>query len=327
MKRIAIEEHVQLPELDAIDAEIEKRLAFPSLYDPERMTNTLLPVYYAPPEEHRIPQMNQFGIDMQVLSITAGVQLDLNVERAINSSRHANDILYSFTQKYPDRFKAFAILPMQDPNAAVEELERCVTEYGFVGVMLAGSTNYQYYDEMQFDPVWACLEKYGLPLYIHPQSPEADQIRMYYGYEELLGNTWNWGVFTATHALRIIFSGVFERHPGCSLILGHMGEGLPYLLGRLDEGYDCRNVQAKGRMPHHPSYYLQRNFYLTTSGGWRPEAMHCAIEALGAEHILFANDYPHYPLQNTMKQMEASNLNEEQQELIYHRNAEKLLKI
>lgn len=327
MKRIAIEEHLQIPELDRLTAEIEKRLNFPSLSDPNRMQNTLMPVFYAPPEEHRFPLMDRYGIDMHVLSVTMGIQLDLDTERAIRNSRMANDTMYELTQKYPDRFRAFAALPMQDPAAAADELERCITELGFVGTLLGGSSNYHYYDEPQFEPVWAVLEKYGLPMYIHVQSPEADQIRMYEGYDELLGNTWNWGEVAATHALRIIFSGLFDRHPGCSLILGHMGESLPFLLGRLDEGYDCRNVKAKGRMAHHPSYYLKKNFYVTTSGGWRPEAIHCTIEALGAEHVLFANDYPHYPLESTMKQMEESGLTPEQQELIYHKNAERLLKL
>ena len=112
MRKIALEEHLQIPELDALTAEIEKGLAFPSLQDPARMQNTLLPVYYAAPEEHRIPQMDKFGIDMQVLSVTMGIQLDLDTERAIRNSRMANDTLYEVTKQYPDRVRAFAALPM-----------------------------------------------------------------------------------------------------------------------------------------------------------------------------------------------------------------------
>ena len=328
MRKIAFEEHVSLKGLEAVNKEIEERLKFPNLSDPKRMANTLGPVMFLEPEEHRLPMMDKYGIDVQVLSCGGGaIQNDIDVKRATENAKKANDLVYELTCRYPDRFKGFGILAMQDPSAAVEELERCITELQFVGIMLHGATNFHYYDEPQFDPVWTVLEKYGLPLYLHVGSPEADQIRMYEGYPEILGNTWNWGAVGGTHALRIMFSGLFDRHPGATLILGHMGESLPYLLGRMDEGYDCRNVKEMGRMAHHPSYYMKNNIMITTSGGWRPEAMHCAIEAIGAERILFANDYPHYPLEDTMRQMEDSKLSTEELDLIYHGNAERLWKI
>jgi len=328
MRKIAFEEHVGLGEFSDVSREQAQRLAFPNLSDPTRQANFLGPLMDAEPEVHRIPTMDKCGLDVQVLSAGGGVvQNDLDTARAIRMAKYANEKVYKMTQKYPDRFKAVAVLPMQDPAASVDELQRCVEEFGFIGVMQHGPTNYHYYDEPQFEPVWAALEKYRIPLYIHAASPEADQIRMYEGYSELLGNTWNWNVFAATHALRIIFSGLFDRHPDAMLMLGHMAEGLPYFLGRLDEGYDCRNTKALGRMAHEPSYYIKRNILMTTSGGWSPEAMHCAIEAIGAEHIFFANDYPHFPLETSMAQIDACNLTQEQLDLIYHGNAERLWNI
>jgi 2,3-dihydroxybenzoate decarboxylase len=328
MKRIAVEEHISVKAFESLAAEQSARLKFPNLSDPDRMANTLGPVMFLEPSVHRIPEMDKYGIDIQVLSVGGGaVQNDLDAARAVANARYANDVVYETIRQYPDRFYGFGLLAMQDPAAAVQELERCVKELGFVGIMLHGATNFSYYDEPQYYPIWAKLEELGVPLYLHVGNPEADQIRMYDGYPEILGNTWNWGVVGATHALRIMFGGVFDRYPGAQLILGHMGESLPYLLGRLDEGYDCRGVKKMGRMAHHPSYYMKNNIYITTSGGFQPEAMICAIMGIGVERILFANDYPHYSLTQTMAQMEACPLTDEQFELIYHGNAERLLKL
>jgi 2,3-dihydroxybenzoate decarboxylase len=328
MKKIAFEEHVSIMEFEQLVAEQAVRLNFPSIQDPDRMANVLGPVMFLEPSEHRIPEMDKYGIDIQVLSIGGtAVQNDLNTARAVANARFANDFMYRIIKQYPGRFYGFGLLAMQDPAAAVQELERCVKELGFVGILLNGATNFSYYDEPQYYPVWAKLEELGVPLYLHVSNPEADQIRMYEGYPELLANTWNWGVVGGTHALRMMFGGVFDRYPGAQLILGHMGESLPYLLGRLDEGYDCRAVKKMGRMAHHPSYYIKNNIYITTSGGFQPEAMVCAIMALGVERILFANDYPHYPLAKTMSHMASCPLTDEQLELIYHGNAERLLRI
>lgn len=328
MRKIAIEEHVSMPEFDDIMREVEARLKFPNLSDPDRMKNTLGPLMSMPPEQHRIPTMDKYGIDIQIVSCGgSGIQNILDPKTAIEACKKANDHLQEFIKAFPGRFKGFAILPMQDPAAAVEELERCVKEYGFVGVMQHGHTNFHYYDEAQFYPVWAKLEELDVPLYIHVANPEADQIRIYDDYPELLGNTWNWGYTGGTHALRIIFGGIFDRYPNAKLIMGHMGEGIPYVMGRLDEGYDCRNVKKKGRMAHHPSYYLKKNFYLSTSGQFYPEALTCAISAIGLDKILFANDYPHYPTENSVNHVESCPLTREQREMIYYKNAEKLFKL
>lgn len=325
MRKIAFEEHVGMPEFGAVAQEESARLMFPNLSDPARQNNVLKPLLGAAPGVHRIPLMEKCGLDMQVLSVGGSViQNDTDTQRAIANSRYANNKLYRITEEYPGKFRMMGTLPMQDPAAALDELERCIHGLKCVGFMLHGPTNFHYYDEPQFDGIWAALARYRLPLYLHPANPPADQIRMYDGFSELLGHTWNWNVYTATHALRIIFSGVFDRHPDATLMLGHMAEGLPYFLGRLDEGYQHRNTAALGRMSREPSYYIKKNLLMTTSGGWGPEAMHCAVDAIGAEHILFACDYPHFPLEDSLRLMEEAQLSPEQYELIYHGNAERM---
>lgn len=330
MRIIAVEEHLPIKVVDDAAPKIRERLNFPDLFTNERMSGGVNAVLYADPSVHRIPTMDKNGIDMQVLSVGdmyTAIANELDADAATVRAREANDFLHNVTQAYPNRFLGFGVLALQDPQRAVEELERCVRELGFVGIMVHGATNFHYYDEPQFYPVWAKLEELGVPFYLHVNSPEADQIRMYEGHPILLGITWNWGVVAATHALRIVFSGLFDKFPGVQFILGHMGEGIPYALGRMDEGYVCRHSLVKDKMKYPPSYYIKNNFYIVTSGEYRPEAMRCAIEALGADRIMFGNDYPHFPLEKSIAQIEACNLPQEQKELIYHGNAERLLKI
>lgn len=337
MKKIGIEEHVAFPPIAEIEDAVMQADGFPSLFDPDRMVDTLGgPMNEQDPTVYRFPTMDENEIAIQILSI-GGIPLQRTTdpEAAIKLAMSANDYVAGLVADHPDRFFGFGALPMQDPEAAVKEIERCVNELGFVGFMLHGPTVlmqdgkrvFSYYDEDRYDIVWAKLAELDTPLYFHVSSPEADQIRVYDGYDELLGNTWNWGYYGATQALRCVFGGVFERHPNAKLILGHMGESLPYLLGRLDEGYDCRRVWKKGRMTQPPSYYFKRNIYVTTSGGYYPETLSCAISALGIDKILFANDYPHYPTETSVKQVEDCPITDEQKQAIYWDNAVRLFKL
>ncbi len=331
MRKIAIEEHLDVPGLKPVPKgiNIDPRIKPPNFEtDPARSNlGTLLMME---PSEDRIPLMDKCGLDVQILSCNGdGLQNDLEPERAAENAIRVNDKIAEIVKKYPGRFYGFGLLAMQNPEAAVKEAERCAKELGFVGIMLHGSTCFHYYDEPMFDSIWAKLEELDMPLYLHVGNPESDQIRMYEGYNELLGNTWNWGVTGGTHALRMVFGGVFERHPGAKLILGHMGEHLPYLLGRLDEGYEHRAVWKKGRITCPPSHYIKSNIYITTSGGFNPEAVACAVMGMGVEHILFASDYPHFPLETSMAQLDkcASFLSPKEMALIYGGNAERLFKL
>lgn len=326
--KIGVEEHIESAEYDAFIAKRQPAMAgrdFPNLVDPDRQKE-LGPLSCKPLDEDRFPMMSRHNTK-HILSMGGGIQMMTEAKDAIAAATLANDVIKGYAEQYPDRFWGFGNLPMQDPAAACEELDRC-KELGFIGVMLHGSTCYHYYDEPQFEPVWAKLEALDMPLYLHVGNPEADQIRIYDGYDDLLGNTWNWGVMGGTHALRIVFGGVFERHPNAKLILGHMGEGVPYWVGRIDEGYECRKTWKRGRISQLPSHYIKRNLYATTSGGFFEEAVVCCLRGFGPDKLLFSTDYPHYPADTTIERLDSfTAITDDERKDIYYRNAEKLFGI
>ncbi len=277
-------------------------------------------------ERNRLATMDTFGIDVQVLSLsTPGIQGEITTEQAIRAARQMNDYLAEQIHKHPDRYAGFAALPLQDPKAAADELERAVTQLGFKGAMVNGHTNGEYLDERKFWVVWERAEQLGVPIYLHPANPPSDQMKIYEGYPGLLGAAWNWTVETATHALRIICSGVFDVFPNTILLLGHMGEALPYTLRRIADGWK-RNPQSKQLQPL-PSYYVKQNVMITTSGNCSVEALICALLAVGADHILFSADYPYVPLENMVQFVESAPISEIDREKICHLNASRLLKL
>jgi 2,3-dihydroxybenzoate decarboxylase len=326
--KIGLEEHIGSPRFKEFIEKLQPDVVgkdFPSVSDPERM-KWLGPKMNAPVDEERLAMMDKHNFK-QVLSMGNVIQVMREAKDAIATATLANNIIKEYVDQYPDRFWGFCNLPMQDPVAACAELDRC-KEHGFIGVMLHGTTCYHYYDEPQFEPVWEKLAALNMPLYLHVGNPEADQIRAYEGYDELLASTWNWGVMGGTHAMRIIFGGVFERHPNAKLILGHMGEGIPYWVDRIDEGYGHRKVWKKGRIDKLPSYYIHRNLYATTSGGFSEEAVVCCLKGYGPDKLMFSTDYPHYPADTAVEKLESfTDITEEQRKDIYYRNAEKLFGI
>lgn len=178
--------------------------------------------------EYRLPEMDAAGIDIQVLSLTVpGLQIDIDEGDARERARSANDYLAHVISEHPKRFRGFAALPLQDPRAAARELERCVTELGFCGALVNDHLGGHYLDEPQYDDVWAAVESLKVPLYLHPGAPPADRWHVLEGHPEMCGALGSWGAEVAAHALRIVFGGVFGRHPAATLILGHMGEFLP----------------------------------------------------------------------------------------------------
>ena len=175
---------------------------------------------------------------MQVISTgSPGLQGLGDPEKAVSTARKVNDTMAELISNHLGRFAAFAALPTQDPDAAAIELERAVTEHGFKGRMIHGQTNGEYLDERKFCVLWERAEELGLPIYLHIANRPVDHLDIYKGHPELQGAAWHWNVEVATHALRIVCSGVFDDFPNATLILGHMGELLPYALKRVDEGY------------------------------------------------------------------------------------------
>lgn len=201
--------------------------------------------------------------------------------------------------KYPNRLKAFACLPLQDSEQAAKELERSVKELGFVGALINGYSNIgdentaQYLDEPQVDVFWSKVEELGVPVYLHPRIPLPSQQRIYKGYDALLGSAWAFGQETSTHAVRLILSGLFDRYPSINVILGHLGEALPFTLPRLEHRLRHLKDETKGSHKKAPKEYLRKNFFLTTSGVFRTQALIDTMLEVGSDRILFSVDSPY----------------------------------
>jgi len=324
MKKVCVEEHWNNRDLDEIAMAWVKRIGFPPPLDPQAVAfaNARVKDF----EEFRLPLMDEAGISMQLLSTTGpGIQGIEDTQTAVASAKRINDSQAEIIRRHPDRFAGFAALPTQDPEAAADELERTVTHLGFKGAMVQGHTNGAYLDEHKFQVLWERAESLGVPICLHIAEPPVRFRPFYEGHSELMGPIWSWGVEAATHVLRIIGAGVFDAFPGAVLIVGHLGESLPYLLGRLDEGYGMAVKKEKLRRPF--SEYIRKNIYVNTSGKYNPEALECAKAALGADHILFAADYPYVTPAEAVAQIERSHLDDGEKESIYHANAERLLKL
>lgn len=240
--------------------------------------------------EQRLSVMDAAGIETSVLSLAGpGVQAEPDAAVAVRVAAEANDALAAVIQRNPSRYAGFAHLPVQDPKAAARELARCVRELGLKGALVNGQTHGLYLDDPRCDPIWEAAAGLGVPIYLHPADPEA-QYAGWAGHKVLTRAAWGWTVETAGHALRCVFGGVFDRFPRARLVLGHMGETLPYLLWRLDSRYKL--YKAERPLQRAPSDYVRHNILVTTSGQCAAEPLACAIAALGEDRIMFSVDYP-----------------------------------
>ncbi len=238
--------------------------------------------------EQRLSTMDKAGISRAVLSLSGpGVQIEKNTRVASRKAKAANDFLAAEIQKRPDRYSGFAHVAVQDPRAAADELERCVRDLNFVGAMVNGHTNGQYLDHPSLTPFWERAEALGAPIYIHPADPIAP-IPALEGHTALKRATWEWGFETGTHALRLVFAGVFERFPKAKLMLGHLGETLPFLLWRFDSRAKLYGV----KLARPPSAYIKSNIAVTLSGMYSAEPLMCTLSALGQDRVMFSADYP-----------------------------------
>jgi 2,3-dihydroxybenzoate decarboxylase len=239
----------------------------------------------------RLTAMEAAGLDVAVLSLSGpGVQIEPDTVVAVRLARQANDRLAVEVQRRPQRYAGFAHLAMQDPEASADELDRAVRDLGFAGAMVNGHTNGVYLDDPGHDAFWERMQALDVPLDLHPDNAYVKPYAME-GCDELLKAIWEWNCETSAHFLRLVFSGVFHRFPRLKIILGHMGETLPYVLWRLDSraALNTRNRPLKLR----PSDYLRRNLYVTTSGQCDDVPLIAALSALGDDHVLFSIDYPY----------------------------------
>ena len=238
--------------------------------------------------EMRLEAMDRARIERSVLAIAGpGVQSERDAATARRRAREANDFLAGVIDKRPDRYSGFAHLAMQDPHAAADELERSMRELKFCGAMINGHTNGQYLDHPSLHPFWERAEALEATIYVHPTDPIAPSPALA-GIDGLRRATWEWGFETGSHALRLVFSGLFDRFPRARLALGHLGETLPFLLWRFDSRAKLYGVKLAKK----PSDYIKQNIVVTTSGMCSAEPLNCTIAALGRDRVMFAADYP-----------------------------------
>ena len=279
----------------------------------------------------RMQFMDENRIDVQVLSLSSGPSDEVPPADAVRICRMANDITYSHTQEHPDRFLGFASLPMADPQAAAEELERCVKELGFKGAMLAGRYKGRFFNEEEFFPVFEKAVELDVPIYFHPSMVPSEVQEAYYlsdNYDFTVGcefgsAAYGWHVDTGIQVVRFILSGIFDRLPDLKFISGHWGETIPAFLERMDMILDKDITHLKKNV----SEYYKEHVYLTPSGILSADQLYYLVKVMGADHIMYAVDYPYIKPDNIYSFLADSDLSQEEKELIAHGNAERILHI
>ena len=310
---IALEEHYW-------DAEVSKHFEPGDSRSPElvkRLTDV---------GEQRIKAMDEAGIDAQVLSHAAPSTQRLDAATAIPLAKRANDRLNETVRAHPDRFAAFAALPTADPKAAADELERAVDKLGFKGAMVHGPTNGVFFDDKRFWPIFERAQALDVPLYLHPSLPVKAVVDAYYRdyldrYPQLQAAAWGYTVETATQGIRMVLSGVFEKYPGLKIILGHLGESLPFSAWRIDM------CLSRSGQPSTFRETFNRHFWITTSGNFCTPALMCCMMEMGVDRILFSVDYPFVPNPPGTKWMEGLPLSLEDRVKILSGNCKRLLKM
>ena len=276
--------------------------------------------------EGRLRFMDDAGVDMQVLS-HHGVQ-SMEASDGIEWSRKANDELAEVVARYPDRFIGLGIVAPQSPDEAAKELERAVKELGLKGLCIQSHARDEYLDAGKYWIIFEAAEKLDVPIYLHPAIPSKAILKPYsdQGFY-LSGPVLGFAADLALHTMRLIHSGLFDMYPNLKIILGHMGEGLPYWLPRLDFYWTEPHVSEEPPIKKKPSEYIRSNFTITTSGLFFQPALICAYMALGADKIAFAVDYPHEDTEKALQFIKEAPICESDKHKICHLNAERLFKI
>jgi len=276
--------------------------------------------------EKRIAEMDAAGIDMQVLSLNSPGVEQADPDEAIACAREANDFLADAVKRHPTRFAGFAALAIQAPDEAAKEFERCVRQLGFKGANINGHTRGRYLDDAFFAPILACAEALAAPIYLHPtvpHKPVADAL--YGGFSPavtgvLASSGWGWHIETAIHLLRMILGGVFDRHPKLQVVIGHMGEAIPFMLPRMN-----RNLPPQVTKLARPfGDYLRQNVHYTFGGfNFAPTFLNLLLE-VGVERIMFSVDYPYGSMEEGKSFLQHIPVSEADRERIAHGNAERL---
>ncbi len=319
--KIAVEEHFVTPEL--------KDTIFGSIgWDPdewEAMATALQET-----DEVRLADMDAAGIEIAAVSLAAPCIQDIvDPAEATARAAAANDALATAVAAHPDRYVGLAALGLQDPEAAAEELERCVTELGFRGALANGYSSVgdldtaAYYDEPRYEVFWERVAALGVPFYLHPRNPLPGS-RYYQGREALLGPTWAFTVETASHCLRMMVAGLFDRHPELTIVIGHMGELLPFAVARTEQRLSHIPTM---KLERGPQEILRESFFITTSGNFHTPSLLGAMLQVGADRILFAADYPFERTAEAAAWFDAAPISEGDRLKIGRTNAARLLGI
>jgi predicted TIM-barrel fold metal-dependent hydrolase len=324
MRVIALEEHFLFHDLvERIPLAVRVARGFPAT--PAPGPDKLLADLGAA----RIEDMDRNGIDVQILSCFGPGPDLLKGAEAIALARETNDRLAEAVAKHPDRFGGFAHLPMQDADAAADELRRCVRDLGFCGAIVNGTTQDRFLDDPQFSPVLAAAEELDVPIYLHPHLPPESVRKAYFeglpgaASFQLSGPGWGWHSETALHILRMVLSGTFDRHPKLKMIVGHMGEGLPAMLMRCDQVFGPH----AGHLTRSVSRTVLDQVSITTSGLFTQPPFEIALAVFGVDRVLFSVDYPYAPNHKGREFLDALKLPASDFEKISHGNAERLLKL
>jgi predicted TIM-barrel fold metal-dependent hydrolase len=321
MRTITLEEHVTTPEILKA-AQMPATGAFAAYM--QEMNSKLLDL-----GKGRIADMDAAGIDLQVLSVSANAVDKLEAATAQAIIRDANDRMAAAVREHPLRFAAFATLALHEPEQAAAEFERCIRELKFKGVMLNGTSNGLFFDHPRFTPIFEAAASLDVPVYLHPAPPPKPVMEAYYsGLPGTLGSMlstamWGWHVETGMHCLRLILSGMFDRFPRLKLIVGHMGENLPYSIARAEMVLGRGAADLKRSLGE----YVRENFYLTTSGYFTLPPFQCMQQVVGIDRILFSVDYPFSSNMVGREFLDGLPLTAGDKGKVAHGNAEKLLKL
>ena len=321
--KVALEEHFAIPET------LQDSAGFAPESDWPELEARLLDI-----QDRRLREMDANGIEMMLLSLNApAVQAIPNPEKANEIARRSNDFMAEQIARQPKRFAGLAALPMQTPDLAIRELTRCVRELGFCGALVNGFSQVEgspsgvYYDVKAYWPFWAEVEQLDVPFYLHPRNPLPKDAAIYEGHRWLLGPAWAFGQETAVHALRLMGSGLFDAHPRLNIVIGHMGEGLPYSMWRIDNHNKWMRVQNNCPAKRKIGDYFRENFYITTSGNFRNQALIDAILEIGSDRILFSADWPFENIDHASEWFDTASISEIDRQKIGRNNARALFKL
>jgi 2,3-dihydroxybenzoate decarboxylase len=276
-------------------------------------------------DSRRIDYMDQAGIELAVLSLNApALQSIHDADEALNVAKKANERMARAVSDHPGRYAAFAALPMHDPDVAAQELQRCVQDLGFRGCLVNGfqqsgdSETTKYYDQPEYRSFWAAVSELDVPFYLHPRMQIPSQSKNYDDHPWLMSSPWGFAVETSIHALRLCGSGLFDEFPNLRICLGHLGEGIPFGLWRIDARMRFSPRGYRGERPL--GDYFRENFHLTTSGNFNDAAFRCTLDVFDKDKVYFSADYPFERMQDAADWFDTTRVISDEQRLNMGRN-------